>query len=347
MRKLLVLIIAPILLFTGLQAQTITQEQADALVLEKMSGETRPYSIFAKEDIQPAGTVLETSAGEVMVFEYEHWLYYICMYIDYFTSTSSNIPPPQKYCIVKANGGSLLEVNTNNDYGPNTFDGWKKFDWCDCNDELYYYYKGEKKWITLHSHFDNKGLVLDFAYDLQNVEIIEFIEQTGLFMPVNPKFIFRLAGHDGYEGAALVYVRTKKQHTCTQLKEIIETLQNNDIVISANLSFFTDNFGFKCSASYIRYFYVTVNNPDDLTDLYSVAEETNTTVLFPYSTTMYCLRATKNSMGNSIQMANYFYETGKFSGSFADYKLLPLYPFPSAGVPLYDFPSNKMLHITK
>jgi len=116
MRKLLTLIIAPFLLFTGLQAQTITQQEADALVLEKMSGETRPYSIYAKEDIQPAGTVLTTSAGEVMVFEYEHWLYYIS-----FTDNSQD----NCYFVVKESNGSLLEVNVKDDKGLGNLESWR------------------------------------------------------------------------------------------------------------------------------------------------------------------------------------------------------------------------------
>ena len=115
MRKILTLVIAPFLLLTGIQAQT-TQAQADAIVLERMNGETRPYSIYAKEDIQPAGTVLTTSAGEIMVFEYEHWLYYVS-----FTDNSQN----NCYLVVKESNGSLLEVNVKNDEGPDDLQTWK------------------------------------------------------------------------------------------------------------------------------------------------------------------------------------------------------------------------------
>jgi len=115
MRRLFLLIIVPFLLFTGLQAQT-TQVEADDLVLEKMSGETRPYTIYAKEDIQPAGTVLTTSAGEIMVFEYEHWLYYVS-----FTENSQN----NFYFVIKESNGSLLEVNVKNDGGAEYLETWR------------------------------------------------------------------------------------------------------------------------------------------------------------------------------------------------------------------------------
>jgi len=108
MRKLLTLIIAPILLITGLQAQTITQQEADALVLEKMSGETRPYSIFAKEDIQQAGTVLESwMYKDKIVLQYESWIY--------FVRISGDFQFTDHYYVIKANSGSLLEINIKDD----------------------------------------------------------------------------------------------------------------------------------------------------------------------------------------------------------------------------------------
>ena len=116
MRKLLTLIIAPILLITGLQAQT-TPTQADAIVLERMSEETRPYSIYAKDILQLAGSVLTTAAGEEMKIEYEHWLY--------FVSFTDN-PQGNRYCIVKETGsGYLLEAIVNNDNGPDDLEIWR------------------------------------------------------------------------------------------------------------------------------------------------------------------------------------------------------------------------------
>jgi hypothetical protein len=53
---------------------------------------------------------------------------------------------------------------------------------------------------------------------------------------------------------------------------------------------------------------------NDLSDLYSVAQETNTRVegRMNASAPSYIVSADKYSNGNALQMANYFHETGKF-----------------------------------
>jgi len=160
MRKLLVLIIAPILLITGLQAQTITQQEADALVLEKMSGETRPYSIYAKENIQQAGTVLTTSAGEIMVFDYEHWLYYV--------SFTDNLQD-NNYFVVKESNGSLLEVNVKNDEGPEGLQTWRKlygypFE-IPFTDYSFHEFTGGGGWMIWENNFDVEKLHTLFIFN--------------------------------------------------------------------------------------------------------------------------------------------------------------------------------------
>ena len=114
MKKLFVLLIAPLAIFSALQAQT-TQQQADAIALEHMDAETRPYSLYAKEGLQPAGTTIATSNGEVIELDYESWVYYV-LYTD---------NPQGRYLIIKEDNGNLLEVNVKDDEGPDGLGEWR------------------------------------------------------------------------------------------------------------------------------------------------------------------------------------------------------------------------------
>ena len=114
MKKLFVLLIAPLAIFSALQAQT-TQQQADAIALERMDAETRPYGLYSKEGLQPAGTTIETSNGEVIELDYESWIYYV-LYTD---------NPQERYLIVKEDNGNLLEVNVKDDEAPDGLEEWR------------------------------------------------------------------------------------------------------------------------------------------------------------------------------------------------------------------------------
>ena len=114
MKKLLFLTFLPFILFTATKAQT-TQHEADDLVLERMSAETRLYSIYVKQGVQPTGTEITTSAGEIIELDYESWVYYV-LYVDISQS---------KYLIVKKENGNLLEINLKNNETPEDLEEWK------------------------------------------------------------------------------------------------------------------------------------------------------------------------------------------------------------------------------
>jgi hypothetical protein len=102
MKKLLLSLMAPFVLCSTLSAQ-ITQEQADNIVRERMSGETKPYILYAKEEVQPAGYAITTAIGELLELDYPLWVYYVSYIVEYTNG---------KYLIVKEDNGNLLEVNT-------------------------------------------------------------------------------------------------------------------------------------------------------------------------------------------------------------------------------------------
>ena len=113
MKKIILLITAPFAFIAALSAQT-TQEQADSIVLERLHSETRAYTLYAKEGVQPEVT-LTTSAGEVFELDYPCWVY--C--VKYTNETHI------KYLIVKESNGNLLEINVRNDEDPADFEEWR------------------------------------------------------------------------------------------------------------------------------------------------------------------------------------------------------------------------------
>ena len=113
MKKTIPLFIVPLISLFSLSAQ-ITQQQADEIVIERMSNDTSDFTIYAQKNVQTGFEVI-TSIGETLELDYLCWVYYID-----FTEESNS-----KYLIVKESNGNLLEINTKNDEGPNSLENWR------------------------------------------------------------------------------------------------------------------------------------------------------------------------------------------------------------------------------
>ena len=98
---------------TTLSAQ-ITQDQADEIIIERLSNETKPYCIYAQKEVQTEFEIT-TSNGETIELDYPTWVYYVS-----FTDETNG-----KYLIVKESNGNVLEVNTKNDAGPDDLENWR------------------------------------------------------------------------------------------------------------------------------------------------------------------------------------------------------------------------------
>jgi len=125
--KTILLIIFQTFFFTALSAQT-TQEQADKIVLERMSSETQSYTVYAKEDVQKE-MIITTSAEEMLELDYSSWIYYI----RYGANQG-------RYLIVNKSNGNLLEVDAKSGAEPEDLAKWKeieqKYFACGVNDPL-------------------------------------------------------------------------------------------------------------------------------------------------------------------------------------------------------------------
>ncbi|MDR2815049.1 MAG: hypothetical protein LBB79_10425 [Prevotellaceae bacterium] len=183
---------------------------------------------------------------------------------------------------------------------------------CDCKEELFYSYGDEK--IFLDSFFLNDYLLVGFSNQVKGEEILNFINETGMFHATGKSDIVRNS-HESQHGLLLVQTITPK--TCTQLKGIIKQLESNPAVAFSNLTFNgTFCIGDDCSdvMLYTDEFTVRVKDENDLSDLRAVAQETETKIKEQnkFMPDVYILSADKTSKGNSLQMSHYFYETGKF-----------------------------------
>ena len=123
MKKIL-LLAAPFIFFTA-QADTVTQQEADGIVLERLSQETRPYTIYAKEDVQQEMTIT-SFLDEVLEVNYKSWIYYIYYYTYDIIYDSLYINNARQYIIVNESNGNLLEVNPKG-YGDSSPSDW--YEW--------------------------------------------------------------------------------------------------------------------------------------------------------------------------------------------------------------------------
>jgi hypothetical protein len=98
---------------TSIQAQ-ITQEQANAIVLQYLQNEvTPPYVLYVSTHVpSEADLVFTTHNEEIIKVKYACWAYYLNEHPDV------NEPCQHRYLFVKENNGNLLEVITSNDMSP-------------------------------------------------------------------------------------------------------------------------------------------------------------------------------------------------------------------------------------
>jgi len=178
-----------------------------------------------------------------------------------------------------------------------------------CKDELFYYSRDEKRFID----FRNDYLLIGYLQHVEDEKMINIINQTGIFKPV----IIDHIRHASNEEYSLMLVNTKEQKSCSQLKEIIFLLEKATNVAFVNLVFeglFCLGFDCRELTALTDEFLVMVRDRNNLSDLYAIVQETNTRIKYQneFMPHWFCISADKNSKGNALQMANYFYETGMF-----------------------------------
>jgi len=125
MKKFILLVVMPFVFLSASFGQ-ITRDASDSIVLERMSLETRPHTVYLKTDT----TAIATKAGELLELDYSCWIYYI-----HYEDQSDTIPATRRYLVVKESSGNVLEVRTKDDVSPPNLAAWIKItDFIDIED---------------------------------------------------------------------------------------------------------------------------------------------------------------------------------------------------------------------
>jgi len=160
MRKIILLLALPFAFFSTLQAQEISQDASDSIVLERMSLDAKPHTVYAKMD-STAG--ISTTAGELLALDYPCWVYYI----KYSQKASDN---KCKYLIVNKKNGNLMTVNTTNDAPPD-LTAWRIIPLCDTLPTTDYFLGTGCEWIKKYYFIDSMYVKV---YDTIISEIVGF-----------------------------------------------------------------------------------------------------------------------------------------------------------------------------
>jgi len=205
---------------------------------------------------------------------------------------------------------SKLEKESTIEFNVNFTD--EALHWCNCASEFYYYLANTR--IVLDKYFVNDWLLVSFKQNIQDIEIVKYLNGTGFFHPVEADKIFTYrCPQFAEEINRVVFVNTKELKTCLQQKEIIHTLENSPIVSFANLAF-TGRFedipeAFWRVGAFSSFINVIVKDKNELDDLYTLVQETNTRIIGQIGSQFFI--SVENSNNNAMYIANYFYESGK------------------------------------
>lgn len=192
----------------------------------------------------------------------------------------------------------------------------------ECDFPEFRYMKGERDYISELSE-DYLLVAVDTTYSenqiLNYLSSLEFLDQD------SPYFLPPEYGYLNY-----ITLKFSEAKSCEEITQIIAELNQSEVIFSAHYTM--DPIGScdvlawnmddgQCVLSYLNTFYVIVFDEEDLSDLHQIVEETNTEIVnqVHWNHTIFELNATKTSLGDAWQMANYFYETGLFHASEPDF----------------------------
>lgn len=188
-----------------------------------------------------------------------------------------------------------------------------------CNFIDFYYYQDST--ISL-GELSNEYIVVAFDSNATESQIRNYIAADN---ELDQSYKFTL-----YKSKITV-LKFREPKTCEAITATIARMQKSSLVafvhyaMKANdcLNAFGMPMGNRCINSYNSFFYVKVKDPNNLTDLNKLAQATNTIIVeqYIYDPKWVTLKATKNSKGDALSMANYFKESKLFVHSEPDASL--------------------------
>lgn len=167
--------------------------------------------------------------------------------------------------------------------------------------QSYYYYKGEK--IPLKVSTDK--IIIKFKKEIPFETKRKAISITSKIKPIPEKQAYR---------NNLVFAGLVESTTENELNQIITELNKNKKIEYANPYFlYSDSFEIGLTNQFI----VKLQETTTYSELEELVKSTQTTLdrQDKYDKSIYIISTTKKSTGNALEIANYFYETGKFEFS--------------------------------
>lgn len=170
-------------------------------------------------------------------------------------------------------------------------------------EDYYYYYNNEKVYLEL----DTSGITLITEKDFQKMSTNS--------LNFNDYKLETELDNDSYKFSNITFQQTP--NTLEYLKEI-DLLDSDPKIIKANPNF-TNSVGQKIGLS--NYFYVKLKNLSDYQLLEAEAKRENVLIVQQnqFMPLWYTLMVTKKTTGNTMKIANQFFETGLFESSQPDF----------------------------
>jgi hypothetical protein len=190
-----------------------------------------------------------------------------------------------------------------------------------CNYTDFYYYQNEPYSIGKMSE---EYILIGTDTSNSDNAIESFIKSNNYF---DQDYDFEINTYNNYKYKQITLKLSKTQN-CSVITNLLSEIEKNEIVDYAHYTIQTEDcsndiwesIGNKCVNSYSSIFYVKVKDMNNLSDFYNTILETNTIIKEQnqFMNNWFSLIADKNSKGDALQMANYFYETGLFAASEPD-----------------------------
>jgi len=169
----------------------------------------------------------------------------------------------------------------------------------DCG-QVFYYYQNEKQFFNV----SNAKIIIGFSDSLTFAEMKLITDQYSFIEPLKED---QACLSKKFASADL-----NKKMSCDKIHKCMCDLKDNPDIMYANLCFFRE--GSNDLSGYSDEFIVCLKDSLQLPELQAMAQLTSTSILRQneFNSNIYILSATKYSMGNALEMANYFYESNKF-----------------------------------
>ncbi len=163
----------------------------------------------------------------------------------------------------------------------------------------FYYYRGEKIPLTVST----EKILVKFSDSLTFKQKSQIIASNFSLKPIKKS--------ENDTTSDVLIVELEKGKSVLQIEEItIQLNKNTKVVIANSIFLYKDNTLVGITDEFV----VKLKSPFDYSELERIAKETNTQIVRQnqFDPSIYTLNADKNTQGNALEIANYFFETKKF-----------------------------------